>query len=592
MRALVVFLSIYPRQSIFVILALLCTSVVEGVGVAVFLPLLNIATYTTGQPAAEAAAAAETATAAANGLKVTSVSEFSEQVVGVFRALGIEPSVTVLLIIVALIFILKNLILFLTNSYIGSVSVRLQTDLRLKLLRAVMGSRWIYFVGQPVGKLVNTMSIEIIRAASSYTYAMTAIALIMTAVVYAGIAFFISWQATFAALISTACIWVISRKLLKIARQAGKRQTVIYKSLMSRLADTLQAVKMFKAMAKERFAKTLLIQKTDDLTRALYHEVVSSAALNAVQESLFVITIALGIFVTMQYLQMPWAAVGALVLLLSRVFVCVGKIQKVYQKLLIFKTAYWSILDAIAQAEQERERQPGKQAPRFTRSVRLDDVGFAYKERPIFSHLSLLVPVGEITMLLGPSGAGKTTIVDLATGLHQPQQGKILVDDVDIKQIDITAWRQCIGYVPQESILLHDTIFNNLTFGDSSFTEQDALAALAAAQALEFVEQLPDGIHAMLGERGLMISGGQRQRIMIARALIQKPALLILDEATSSLDPASEQHIFATLARLKGSITMLIVSHRPSLAPFADHVYELSNGALKPQQCTKQALVS
>lgn len=596
MRTLFVLLSIYPRQSIFVVLALLGTSVVEGVGVAVFLPLLNIATYTTDQPAATETAttiAAETTAAtdiaAENYPTVISGSEFSEQVIGFFRSLGIEPSVTVLLITVVLIFILKNLILFFTNSYIGSISVRLQTDLRLRLLRAVMSSRWIYFVRQPVGKLVNTMSVEIVRAASSYTHALVVIALMMTATVYVSIAFLVFWQATLFALISIIGIWIISRRLLTIARKAGKRQTTIYKSLMSRLTDILQAVKMFKAMAKERFAKTLLVQKTNDLNRALYHEVVSSVALSSVQESLLIMIIAFGIFVALIYLHMPLTAVITLVLLLSRMLVCIGKIQKSYQKLLIFKTAYWSTLDAIAEAEQEREWQLGKQAPQLTRSVRLDDVSFAYKERLIFSHLSLVVPVGEITMLLGASGAGKTTIVDLVTGLHQPQQGKILADDVDIKQIDLAAWRQGIGYVPQESILLHDTIFNNLTFGDSSFTEQDALEALEAAQALAFIEQFPDGIHAVIGERGLVFSGGQRQRIMIARALIQKPTLLILDEATSSLDPENEQNIFSTLVGLKGTITILIVSHRPSLTPFADHIYELSNGVLRQQQRTEQA---
>jgi ATP-binding cassette subfamily C protein len=181
-------------------------------------------------------------------------------------------------------------------------------------------------------------------------------------------------------------------------------------------------------------------------------------------------------------------------------------------------------------------------------------------------------------MLVGPSGAGKTTIIDLLTGLLQPQSGAILIDGTSLQELDTRAWRQMIGYVPQETVLLHDSILHNVTLGDPALGEADAERALKEAGAWEFIARLPEGMNSTVGERGGKLSGGQRQRIMIARALVHRPGLLILDEATSSLDPDSEAAICHTLEQLRGELTILAISHQTALVRAADHVYRLENG--------------
>jgi ATP-binding cassette subfamily C protein len=181
-------------------------------------------------------------------------------------------------------------------------------------------------------------------------------------------------------------------------------------------------------------------------------------------------------------------------------------------------------------------------------------------------------------MLVGPSGAGKTTIIDLLTGLLQPQSGAILIDGTSLQELDTRAWRQMIGYVPQETVLLHDTILHNVTLGDPALGEADAERALKEAGAWEFIAMLPQGMNSSVGERGGKLSGGQRQRIMIARALVHRPRLLILDEATSALDPASEAAICQTLEQLRGELTILAISHQTALVNAADRVYRLEKG--------------
>ena len=180
---------------------------------------------------------------------------------------------------------------------------------------------------------------------------------------------------------------------------------------------------------------------------------------------------------------------------------------------------------------------------------------------------------------MGPSGSGKTTIIDLVIGLLRPESGEVDIDGVPMAQIDLRAWRQMVGYVPQETVLLHDSVVQNVTLGDPSISEARVIEVLEQAGAWGFVQALPEGLHTSVGERGGRLSGGQRQRIAIARALINRPQLLILDEATSALDPDSEAAIIATLQALKSRLTILAITHNSALADAADVVHHLSPGA-------------
>jgi ATP-binding cassette subfamily C protein len=207
-----------------------------------------------------------------------------------------------------------------------------------------------------------------------------------------------------------------------------------------------------------------------------------------------------------------------------------------------------------------------------------DRVTFSYGPRDILAEASLEMPAGSITVLTGPSGAGKTTLIDLVLGLHRPQRGRILIDGVDLAEIDLQAWRRQVGYVPQELILFHDSVFENLTLGDPAYGEREVEEALALAGASAFVAQLAQGVATVVGNKGARLSGGQRQRIALARALIRKPSLLILDEVTSALDPESELAICHNILALRERTTVLAVTHRPAFLHIATRIYQLGDG--------------
>ena len=207
-----------------------------------------------------------------------------------------------------------------------------------------------------------------------------------------------------------------------------------------------------------------------------------------------------------------------------------------------------------------------------------DHVTFAHEDRPTVENVSLFIPSGKITVLQGPSGAGKTTIVDLLLGLHEPSSGSITVDDRPLNDLSLKAWRSNIGYVPQELSLLHASLRDNIALGNTDLSDDDIFEALRLADAQDFVSTLPDGLNSNAGEMGGRLSGGQRQRIALARALVGRPKLLILDEVTSALDPETEASICRNALSLAGEFTIIAITHRPAWSKIADRLYKVDHG--------------
>ena len=455
---------------------------------------------------------------------------------------------------------------------------RVATDLRLALIRALFASRWEYYVHQPIGRFTNAFATEATRSAKAYLFAIRVMALLLHAAVYATVALMLAWQETLITLSAGIIILSVLRYFVTKAKKAGERQTRLLKLLISMLTDTLQSIKPLKAMARENMADLVLQKETKRLNRALQKLVYSKEALSALQEPMITIFFAFGLYVALVWWKMELATVLIMVYMLVKILKSLQKAQKEYQAMVIAESAYWSLWSKIKETEDQKEDSIGTCKPSFNDSIRLAGVSFSYGQHPVLKNASLTFPKGSFSAIIGPSGAGKTTIVDLITGLVLPQEGQVWIDDVELNKLDVKAWRRMIGYVPQETLLLHDTVLVNVTLGDTKLTERDAESALRDAGAWDFVSEMADGIHTVVGERGARLSGGQRQRITIARALVHNPQLLILDEATSALDPASEADICQTLLQLSAKLTILAISHQTALLDAADRAYRLEDG--------------
>jgi ATP-binding cassette subfamily C protein len=568
MRLMLTFFRAYPWQSALMLLALLSAGIAESIGLSALLPLLNVAIKSNADT--EGGAVADEPD-----------NDFERVVNETLADMGLDPTIGVLLSIIVVAVTLKSLLLLLAKKQVGYTAAQVATDLRLEMLRAVLRVRWEYFLHQPIGKLTNALATESQRSSDSFVNGATVITLLIQAVIYGSVAVAVSWKATLVSLGAGAVIIGLSHFLVRMARKAGKKQTNLLIALLTRLTDTLQSVKPLKAMSREHLADTVLALKTSKLNKALQKQVFSTALLNSAQEEMFTIVIALGMFVALVKFNMPFATVLVLVALLGKMLSQLGKVQKQYQKMVLGESAFWSLKATINEARQAREVLGTGTLPTLDKSVKLEAVSFAYDEHPVLTDIAIEIPAGCLTTLIGPSGSGKTTVVDLVIGLLRPQSGAVSIDDTPLSELSLKAWRQMIGYVPQENLLLHDSVLHNVTLDDPELSEQDAVQALQDAGAWEFVSDMAQGINSTVGERGTKLSGGQRQRIMIARALVHKPKLLILDEATSALDPENEAAIGKTMKTLHGRLTILAISHQTALVDAADRVYRLQDrGAL------------
>jgi ATP-binding cassette, subfamily C, bacterial len=554
MRTLLTYIMVFPRRSAFVMVALLAAGVAEALSLTALLPLLSIAVGDTDE---------------------SGVGQFMVQVL---QKIGISPTLdTILLIIVSGMF-LKGLILLIANRQVGYTVAHVATALRLDLIEALLASRWHYYLRQPVGALANSVATEAYRAANGFEHSVNVLALSIQVTVYAIVALFISWQATVASLLIGMFLLIVLHRLVRATRRAGAKQTRLLRDLLTYLSDVLSSVKSLKAMSRDNVADAILHEQTQQLEKATRREVMNRAALMALQEPILAALTASGLYLALVVWQLSLPEVMVMVFLLTRILGLLNKTQRRFQQLTVQESAYWALRKAAEDARDAAERTTGELEPTLQKGINLSHVIFDYGSKSIFKDLDIEIPIKSFTAVMGPSGVGKSTLLDLLCGLTEPKSGEVLIDEISLHDINLRQWRHMIGYVSQDTILLHDTILNNILVGEPALDSADAERALKQAGAWHFVSALPEGMQTIVGERGGLLSGGQRQRIAIARALAHRPQLLLLDEPTSALDPESEQTICETLQQLSADLTIVAVSHQPAVINAADNVFILSNG--------------
>jgi ATP-binding cassette subfamily C protein len=430
------------------------------------------------------------------------------------------------------------------------------------------------------------MATEAERASHAFEYLALIVSYSVEAVVYLAIACAVSWRGTLVAAAAAGAMLIVLSTLVRLSARAGRKQTDLLDALLVRVTDALGAVRLLKATGREDALGPLLADDTRRLNRQLQRRILAKESLRALQEPMVGTLLAAGLFAALRVFAIPLSSALVLGLVFTRALMKVSSIQSKAQAMLTEASALWAIDARIREAEAEREPASGTRRVALERGIVFDDVHLARESGMLFAGLSLEVPAGEITAVSGASGAGKTTLTDLVTGLVAPEAGSILVDGVPLCELDLAAWRRQIGYVPQDLPMLHDSVRRNVTLGDASLDDAAVEAALRDAGAWEFVSALPEGLDASVGERGALLSGGQRQRIAIARALVHEPRLLILDEATAALDAGNEAAIWRTLGALRGRTTVIAISHQSALGQVADRIYRLRDGRAERVEAT------
>ena len=565
-----IFFQAHGTQPVLVLICLLLGGLAEGFGLASLLPILSIAL----------------------GSDTDTPSPTVETILEWLAFFGISPNIMTLMAFAISAILLKNLLNLAAMTYVGYTVANIATKLRRDLVGNLLAVRWSHFTKQPLGKITNSLSVDATRAGQAYVSSANFLVFAIRAIIYAMIALFISWQVAVMAVGIGALIIVTLGFMIRSAKSAGRKQTKHTKNFIVYLTDTLNNIKPLKAMARQEDFARLLDKDISKLRRALRKQVIAKEALRSSNESIATIVIGFGFAMAVAFWGFPPAELAVMVIVLIQLVGAVNKMQREYQKAAIYESAYYSVLRLIQETEAERESDPSDEAPVFEQGCSFRDVTFSHPRSPVLRGVSLEFPKNTTTVLTGPSGAGKTTITDILLGFYMPDSGEVLIDGRPLREFSLRKWRSMIGYAPQELILFHDTIYANIALGSPDIGEAEVRLALEMAGAAEFVDQMPDGMHTIVGEKGAMISGGQRQRISIARALVCQPEILILDEVTSALDPASEHAIVENIKALSHDKTIISITHRPAFLSIADRVYHLEGGKVASVDAPKTALTS
>jgi ATP-binding cassette subfamily C protein len=494
--------------------------------------------------------------------------------------LGITPDLPNLILVVVIFFCLKTFLSFVALSYAGYAIARVSTALRRKLIKALFAARWRFYTQLQAGRVANIISGDAGNAGIAYFVAAQFMAFAIQGTIYAIVAFLVDWKLALLGLGVGGGIALSLNWLVRVAKRAGYKRADRTSELTTFITDLMNNIKPLKTMDRyDRLVSEMgLILKR--LRKALVTREVARQGLTQGSEFLITIALGLGVYLAVTVAKVSLAELVVLGIVFFQVIAIINKLQKFLQQAAEVEGAYIRTEQLIERAHAQREAFSGTRVPLLEKECRFDHVTFAHEKTPVVRNVSFTIEKGSITVLQGQSGAGKTTLIDLLTGLHVPDKGTITLDGVSLADIDMKQWRQSIGYVPQELNLLHMTIRDNLVLGDAQISDADIEEALEQAGARDFIMAMPNGLDTEVGAMGSRLSGGQRQRIALARALVIKPKLLILDEVTSALDPETEKAICQNITALRGEYTIVAITHRPAWTEIATHLYKVERGGI------------
>ncbi|WP_227394755.1 ABC transporter ATP-binding protein [Jeotgalibacillus aurantiacus] len=466
--------------------------------------------------------------------------------------------------------------------------------LRTNTYEALIRSNWLFFIGNRRSDLVNALAGEVMRASAGTQAVLQFASSLITTIFQITLAFILAPVITTFVLVFGGALVFFNRKFLRKSLFLGKRNYDLQRAYMAGITDQINGMKEIKSNSLE----TSRISWFSDLTEKMKNEQTEYTAMKATSQLYYklasAILIAGFIYIAIMMFNAQLAQLALIMLIFSRLWPRVAGIQSSLEQIATVLPSFTGIqrLQEECKANAEIRNATGHMpAVPVTEGITCNNISFKYQsENSEFTlkNISIQINANEMTAFVGRSGAGKSTLVDLLMGLNLPDHGEILVDQEKLTAEKIQSLRKKMSYVPQDPFLFNTTIRNNLLLVKEDANDDDLWEALSFAAATDFIKRLPDGLDTLIGDRGIKLSGGERQRLVLARAILRKPSVLVLDEATSSLDSESEASIQKAIEQLKGKMTILVIAHRLSTIRNADQVIVLDQGRVVQQGGFKQ----
>ncbi|MEK3885886.1 ABC transporter ATP-binding protein [Bacillus sp. FSL K6-3431] len=507
-----------------------------------------------------------------------------------FEFLQQIPSTLGLTFILAM-FLIVNIIQNLISRYVTIENVKIQHGfaryLRLEIYRDLLCANWDFYIKRRKSDLINTITMELARVSAGTNTFLQFITGIIFTFIQIGIAFLLSPKITIFVLLSGLVLSVFSRGFIKRSRELGGRTSEIAQSFLAGITDNFNGIKDIKSNTLEQSRMNWF----RSISQRMYDEQMGYITLKTASQFYYKIAsavlISIFIFSAVNLFNSQAAQLMLIIIIFARLWPRVTGIQASLEQIATTIPALKAVINLkieskLAKEIDDLDDQTIKPID-IKEGIECNHVFFRYNQNQnvyALNGIDVFFPSNRMSAVVGKSGAGKSTLIDLLMGLNQPEKGDILLDGNPLTKENLLSLRRSISYVPQDPFLFHTTIRENLMLIQPEATEQQMWEALQFAAADDFVEKLPQQLDTIIGDRGVRLSGGERQRLVLARAILRKPSILVLDEATSSLDTENESKIQEALERLKGKMTIIVIAHRLSTIRNADQVVVLDKGEI------------
>jgi ABC-type multidrug transport system fused ATPase/permease subunit len=500
----------------------------------------------------------------------------------VFQVIGIELNFINLVVVMGILFLIGQVLLYIKKRMQASLWFTFSADLKKGIFTRLLKTDIRYHYSEKSGKFIDILNRQAEYASTSIFAVTEILTYIFFIIVYIAILLYISPELTAICLIISFLSLYLLNTIIKKSKQLGLQSNETNIHMNEFVTERLGLIKLVKIFSTEDEETRKFASITDR-----YIKNNSAFLMNGVKiETIFqIIIFGIALFIlytSMLILKIPLAMLLVFIFILIRLTDPLRQLNAKRHEIAGQLASLEKIDETIQNTTQSETIRTGTVPfEKLHDRIELKNIWFSYiAATPVIQDVTFTINKYEMVALVGASGGGKSTIVDLIIRLMEPDSGEIVIDGTNIKQFDLQKYHKKIGFVSQESFLFNDSVINNIAYGSDVVSQERAEQAAKIANAHDFITQLPEGYTTQLGERGVKISGGQKQRIALARALYKEPEILILDEATSSLDSESEKIIQESIANIKNKFTIIVIAHRLSTIENADTIIVIENGRI------------
>lgn len=498
-----------------------------------------------------------------------------------FASLGIPFELGSILLVLAGILVLMTGLRYIKLLLTAKLRTGFCAWMRAQYMANLLNADMSYFHQEQLGVMTDNLSAQTHHASSSVVDGIEILGNAVLVVAYLVGAFLISPGLTAAALgmvlLVTIAMQFFINRAGRISKEAVERQNIFTASAV----ETLGGIQVVSAFLLEKLRGREFINKAQAVGETEYQQLRNQAKMLVLQEMVFFGVIGGIVYVGVSVMDIGIAVIVALLFVLYRLMPKVSGLNNLRQSMAISLAKVHAVTVAMEKPTEKSIISGTTPFENFHDGIEIKDVSFSYNGgAAVLDGVGFKIKKGEMTAIVGASGAGKSTLIDLLLRYYDPVQGSISVDGLDLRELDLASWRQIIGVVSQDVYLFNETVAYNIGLDRPDISMDQISAAATRAYADEFIREMPQGYETKIGDRGWNMSGGQRQRIALARAIVQMPDILILDEATSSLDSESERLIQNYMDEIRGKTTMVVVAHRTATIRDADKIVVLQDGKI------------